>query len=496
MLEATRYEKPDKKDSKALSKQLREELFKLQQDIKKAQFPVMIVFEGFGGAGKGDVISSLISELDPRLFEVISNFSSDCPESEKPFFYRYWRDIPSKGTISILNRSWYQETVNQCFDDELSKKQLEKRYSPINTFERQLSDDGYLIIKIFLNIDKKEQHKRFEKLLSSDVTSWRVNQKDIKHNKNFDRYSGIFDALIENTSTVFAPWHVVDSTDKSYAKLEALRLVVNSINARISLNATGVGGKITAKVIPEKFEITKNKKLCDVDLMPTLDEEKYEKELKKQQEKLNKLQNIAFVKRVPVIIAFEGWDAAGKGGAIRRVSSALDPRGYDAVPIAAPQGDEAKKHYLWRFWNHIPSNGSFAIFDRTWYGRVMVEKIEKFTDEKRCNMAYQEINEFEKELYDSGMVILKFWLHISKDEQEKRFNDRQSNPDKQWKITDEDWRNREKWDLYEQAVDEMIEKTSTNFAPWNIIEGNDKKYARVKVLKIINKALEKRLIDD
>ena len=496
MLETSQHEKLDKKECKALLKPLKEELFKLQQSIKSSKLPVMIVFEGFGGAGKGDVINSLISELDPRFFDVISNLPLDCSGNNKPFLYRYWRDIPSYGIISILNRSWYQQTVNQCFEDEISKKQLEKRYESIKTFERQLSDDGYLIIKIFLNIDKKEQHKRFEKLLNSDVTSWRVNEKDIKHNRNFDKYSEIFDNLLEKTSTVYAPWHVIDSTDKIYAKLEVLRLVVNTINARLTLNATGIGGKITAKVTPEKFEIIENKKLRDVDLSPFLDDDKYEKELDKQQKKLYQLQNIAFVKKVPVIIAFEGWDAAGKGGAIRRVSSALDPRGYDAVPISAPQDDEAKKHYLWRFWNHVPSKGSFTIFDRTWYGRVMVEKIEKFTCEKRCSQAYQEINEFEKELYDGGMIILKFWLHISKEEQEKRFNDRKNNPEKQWKITDEDWRNRDKWDEYEKAVDEMIEKTSTTFAPWNIIEGNDKKYARIKVLKIINKTLEKRLIDD
>ena len=193
------------------------------------------------------------------------------------------------------------------------------------------------------------------------------------------------------------------------------------------------------------------------------------------------------------MIAFEGWDAAGKGGAIKRLTEPLDPRGYQVNPTSAPNDVEKEHHYLWRFWNTIPKGGHIAIYDRTWYGRVMVERIEGFCTVEEWSRAYAEINEMEEHLYDEGTIVLKFWLHIDKEEQEKRFKERMNNPEKQWKITDEDWRNREKWDLYEEAINEMIQKTSTKTAPWHIIESNDKKYARIKTLKIVTEALEDAL---
>ncbi len=484
-----------KKEYKQMIKPIKDELATLQLSVNKADLPVIIIFEGFGAAGKGDITASLISELDPRFFNVKSNLPPNDEETSKPFLFRYWRDIPSRGTISILDRSWYQETVSSLFDKKLSKKQLEKRINSINTFERQLTDDGYLIIKIFLHIEKKEQQKRFAKLLESDRTSWRVTEKDLKRNKHYDEYSEAFDTVLEKTSSNNAPWHIVSSADKQYAKLEVLKLTTKTINAKLLLGANCTDGVNTIKPLKPTFTLVPMPELSEIDLSKSISDEKYDKELEKEQKKLSELQNIILAKEFAVTIAFEGWDAAGKGGAIRRISSALDPRGYDAIPVSAPQGEEKTKHYLWRFWKNAPPKSFITIFDRTWYGRVLVENVEGFTSKERCEQAYQEINEFEYELSQSGIVLIKFWLHIDKDEQERRFSERQNTPEKQWKITNEDWRNRDKWDEYELAVNEMLKKTSTDFSPWKIIEGNDKKYARIKILKTINKALEEALKD-
>ena len=233
--------------------------------------------------------------------------------------------------------------------------------------------------------------------------------------------------------------------------------------------------------------------ICEVPLDKTMGEKEYREELHILQDKLGRLHNRLYRKQVPVIIVYEGWDAAGKGGNIKRVAGALDPRGYEVLPIASPEPHEKARHYLWRFWKRLPKTGHIAIFDRSWYGRVMVERLEGFCSDNDWQRAYNEMNEFEKELAEWGAVIIKFWVHIDKDTQLARFEERQRTPEKQWKITEEDWRNREKWDAYETAVNEMIQKTSTVYAPWHILESVDKKYARIKALKIVIEELEKAL---
>jgi PPK2 family polyphosphate:nucleotide phosphotransferase len=230
--------------------------------------------------------------------------------------------------------------------------------------------------------------------------------------------------------------------------------------------------------------------LSSLDLSKKLSKKDYEEKLKTYQLKLLRLQRKLYEKQVPLILVFEGWDAAGKGGVIKRLTETLDPRGFNVHPIGAPTETEKKHHYLWRFWQRIPQRGAIAVFDRSWYGRVLVERVEKFAEPEEWGRAYEEINQFEKMLVDDGYHILKFWLHISKEEQLKRFKEREQNPLKRWKLTEEDWRNREKWDKYEKAVEEMVQKTSTSHAPWHLIEAENKKYARVKVLKTIVEAFE------
>ena len=280
-------------------------------------------------------------------------------------------------------------------------------------------------------------------------------------------------------------WHVLDGMKKKATVRDALKLLVTKIDKALEQ------GRYVGEPFEEKFPLIKMPTLKEVDLSPVISDEEYKKELKKLQSRLSELHNMLYDRKIPVILCYEGWDAAGKGGNIRRVAYPLDPRGVDVHPIASPEPHELNRQFLWRFWTRLPRSGHICIFDRTWYGRVMVERLEGFCSEKDWQRAYNEINEFERTLTDWGAVVMKFWIHIDQDTQLARFTDRQNTPEKQWKITDEDWRNREKWPEYEVAVDEMLQKTSTKNAPWYIIESNDKKYARIKTLRLIVKTLEK-----
>jgi polyphosphate kinase 2 (PPK2 family) len=315
-----------------------------------------------------------------------------------------------------------------------------------------------------------------------------VGQEDIWQNEHYDACLDVYDQYLFDTNLSGAPWYLIDSKDKKWAELQALEILVRAIDVAL------MNSHIAAPILQNTFPLRNTPKLAEIPLKgKELTEEEYRRELKKCQKRLRELHNELYRKKIPVIIAYEGWDAAGKGGNIKRIASALDPRGYEVHPIASPLPHEKARHYLWRFWTRLPKDGHVAIFDRTWYGRVMVERLEGFCSENDWQRAYNEMNEFEKELYDWGAVVIKFWVQIDKDTQLERFTLRQNTPEKQWKITDEDWRNREKWDLYEGAVDEMLQKTNTTYAPWYVLESNDKKYARIKALKTVIKEIEKRL---
>ena len=453
-----------------------------QQQIKQAKLPVVVLIEGWGAAGKGSLISDIILNIDPRSFNVFSINPPTEEESRHPFLWRYFQKIPEAGQFVFFDSGWYGETVQNRMDDALSGKEYRRRIQSINNFERQLSDNGYLVVKFFLHIPKKIQDERFEKLLSSKNTEWRVSKADKRENKHYEEYASAWDELMDKTDTAVAPWHIIDGSERA-KWLEVYRVLTKAIDAALA------GERPACAPAEEKFPLLSMPLLCDVFLQQEVEEDDYRSRLKEAQSRLGYLHNRIYRQKIPVILVYEGWDAAGKGGNIKRVAAALDPRGYEVVPIASPDKHELSRHYLWRFWNHIPKTGHIAIFDRSWYGRVMVERIEGLCGDA-WKRAYREMNEFEKELSDWGAVILKFWLHIDKDTQLERFSDRQNTPEKRWKITDEDWRNREKWDRYEVAVNEMLQKTSTAYAPWHIIESTDKKYARLKVLGIVIDALE------
>lgn len=477
---------PEKEELEQRLDAARTRLYELQMKIKEHKIPVLVLFEGWGASGKGSLIGKVIKNIDPRFFKVATMSAPTEEELRKPFLYRYFVQIPEAGKFTFLDSGWMDEATGECLRGELKGKAYKDRMDSIKRFERQLTDNGYLVLKFFCNISQKEQKKRMDKLLDDKDTQWRVSEFDRWQNGHYKECWKVYDQYMSDTHTPTAPWYIVDAKEKKWAELQVLETMVSGIETAMQNN------NLASPLLQNLFPLKKMPKLAEVSLEDKfLDEEEYKKELKELQGRLRELHNRVYRKRVPVIITYEGWDAAGKGGNIKRITGALDPRGFEVHPIASPEPHEKARHYLWRFWTRLPKDGHIAIFDRTWYGRVMVERLEGFCSENDWKRAYNEMNEFEKELSDWGAVIIKFWVQIDKDTQLARFTERQNNSEKQWKITDEDWRNREKWDEYEVAVDEMLRKTSTTYAPWHILESVDKKYARIKALRIVVEELEK-----
>ena len=470
-------------------KQAREALAGYQMKIKEKKLPVMVIYEGWGAAGKGSVISKIIKNIDPRFFQVTTMAARTDEEKRYPFLHRYIIQIPEAGKFQFFDSFWMEEITNALLHEDLPEKTYRERIASINTTERQLTDNGYLVMKFFMHIGKKEQKKRIQKLQDNVDTAWRVSEADLWQNKHYDKTLDVFDRYLSDTNRSQAPWYIIDARDKKWAELQVLRFLNQGIATAL------MNQSLAVPILQNTLPLKKMPKLADIPLNKEISDEDYKKQLDELQDELRDLHYKIYRRKIPVIIAYEGWDAAGKGGNIKRITGALDPRGYVVNPIASPEPHEKARHYLWRFWNRLPKTGHIAIFDRTWYGRVMVERLEGFCSENDWQRAYNEMNEFEKELSDWGAVIIKFWVQIDKETQLARFTERQNTPEKQWKITDEDWRNREKWDLYEGAIDEMIQKTSTTFAPWYVLESNDKKYARIKALKIVIDALKKACKD-
>ena len=508
--------KLSKEEYKEKMPQLEARLGRLQRECKALGIPIMIVFEGFGASGKGLQIGRLIQSMDPRGFEVHPIKNETEEERMHPFMWRFWTKTPAKGRIAIYDGSWYRRVILDRFEKRTKNKELADVFHSINSFEEQLAEDGTLIIKLLLDIDKKEQKKRFDKLEKNKETAWRVTQGDKERNVHYDEYAAMMEDMLFKTDTDYAPWTIIESMDKRFATLKIYTTVIKAMADQIeklqkekeekeakkladSESAAGGETDAVAEIAKEEDEEIKDLQvsiLSKADLSLHYTREEYKEKLDKLQKKMEKLHGELYRRRIPVVLGFEGWDAGGKGGAIKRLTERMDARGYVVNPTASPNDIEKAHHYLWRFWRAMPKDGHVAIFDRTWYGRVMVERIEGFCTTEEWKRAYKEINDMEKDLYDAGAIVIKFWMHIDKDEQERRFRERQENPEKQWKITDEDWRNREKWDQYEDAVNEMLMRTSTDYAPWVVVEGNDKYYARVKVLRTVVEAIEARLKEE
>lgn len=486
-----KQKKMSKAEFKARTEALTEQLEVLQRTIQKHDISVIILVGGWSASGKGTIIADMIEPLDPRNYSVFPAAEPSREEERYPFLKRFWSCLPPKGKILIIERGWYKALYDDKEEGLCRKKDYASRLDSIKRFERTLGDNGCVLFKFFLHIDEKTQMQRLDKLAENENGKWRVKSHDIRQNRKYDEYFSAFDRILEDTNSVNVPWHVIPSFDDKYAAWQIFQILTSGLQDAIAEKQKGAN-KASQIILPEK-RLLKTMPIRQIPLNVSLSSEEYREELEDCQVRLKKLQNRIYRERIPFVIAYEGWDAAGKGGNIKRLCQSLDPRGYEVIPISAPSAEELAHHYLWRFWTRLPKSGHIAVFDRTWYGRVLVERIEGFCTEQEYKRAYDEINEFEYELDKNGFGIVKFWLQIDKDEQLRRFHERENTPSKRWKITEEDWRNRDRWDSYETAVDEMLAKTSTQTAPWHIIESNNKKYARIKALKTVIQAIEKKL---
>ncbi len=467
---------------------LRERLLEAQGALRSAPFPVIVLFAGVDGAGKGETTNLLSEWMDPHWIVTRAYGELTQAEREAPEYWRYWRDLPPAGQIGIFLSAWYSDPLVKRAYDEIGDPELDERLDQIEAFERTLVDDGALIVKFWMHLGRTQQEERLRSLGEDPAQAWRVTEKDWKHWRMYDQFIGVAERIIMRTSTGEAPWTIVEGTDPRFRSLKVATTLLEAMERRLADGSTNDDDPEARDV--DSLRVESQTVLSHLDLSRSLSKDTYRKELEEQQARLNRLHRRALAERVATMLVFEGWDAAGKGGAIRRLLAALDARHYQVIMFGAPTDEERAHHYLWRFWRHVPRPGRFTIFDRSWYGRVLVERVEAFASGLEWRRAFAEINGFEQELVNHGIVLAKFWLHISKSEQKKRFKSREKTAYKRYKLTDEDWRNREKWEQYERAVHDMIERTSTRSAPWTLVEANYKRFARVKVLRTVCDRLE------
>jgi polyphosphate:AMP phosphotransferase len=484
--------KVSRADYKAQVPTLRTELLRVQSELGEADFPVLIVISGVDGAGKGETINLLNAWMDPRYLETHAFGPPSDEERERPEYWRFWRTLPGKGRIAIYSGSWYSGPIARAISAELDEAALSTALQQINTFEKELADDGALIVKLWFHLSKDAQKRRLKLLQRSPKTSWRVTELDRRHLKTYDCFREVAERVVRTTSTGEVPWLIVEGADERYRSLTVGQHLVDRISGRLAGRPTRAKPQQGVALAPQAAK-GQPTILSALDLSEVLPKATYQHELAVWQGRLNQLWREADAKRLSSILVFEGWDAAGKGGIIRRITPAMDARHYQVISIGPPTDEERARHYLWRFWRHLPRAGRVTIFDRSWYGRVLVERIEGFAAEDEWMRAYGEINDFEQQLVDHGILLVKYWIHIDPDEQLTRFRARESSPFKQHKISPEDYRNREKWDAYEQAVNDLVERTTTRDRPWTLIEGNDKRYARVRTLRVFCERLEQAL---
>jgi len=474
---------------------LTQELGECQRLARAAGVPVIVVFEGWDASGKGTAINRLSQAIDPRGFKVHPILPPNETEQFHPWLWRFWNKLPAAGDWAIFDRSWYRRGLEDDLENTVGKQEVLQALDDIRQFEQGLADSGAVIVKFWLHISKREQKKRFHRLLANSATAWKVGKAEHRQHGRYDEWLPAIEGMIARTNSAAAPWTIVEATQRRFARVTVFRTLVAAVREALARRTEQAKAETKAEVssppLPLDAQAPAGSVLDRVDLGLSLDRETYEVQRKELNKRLQVAEHELYLARIPAVICYEGWDAGGKGGNIKRLTQGLDPRGYEVVPIAAPTKEEQAHHYLWRFWRCIPKAGHITIFDRTWYGRVLVERVEGFCSEAEWKRAYDEINQFERQLTDFGAVIVKFWLQIDADEQLRRFQERKNSPYKQWKITDEDWRNREKRPKYEPAVAEMLRRTSTPHAPWTILEANCKYYARIKALRTVAEALEK-----
>ncbi|MEP4148233.1 MAG: polyphosphate:AMP phosphotransferase [Halioglobus sp.] len=474
----------DKSSFEESALELRQQLLQLQFALEDTPHPVIIVLAGLDGAGKGVLVHRLNEWMDPRGIDTNTYWEHSDEEESRPYFWRFWQKLPPRGRIGIFLGSWYTHATRRRLEGQSADDEFEYACSRIRNFERQLSDDGAVVIKIWLHVSEATQQQQLEEKAPRKQQNPRVTEHPYELQGQYEQTLTIYEELIRNTQTLQCPWHIVDGEDRYHREINAGEIIRDAINRRLH-NPTP---KSTMPELPEPRDV-----LASISLNKSLQKDDYKRKLHKYQSRLQDLAWKAYGQKKSLVAVFEGWDGAGKGSAIRRVTGAIDPRLYKLIQIAAPSEEEHARQYSWRFWRQLQRDGRATLFDRSWYGRVMVERVEGFAKQDEWMRAYGEINEFEQELIEHGSIVAKFWIHISKEEQLARFKAREQEAYKRHKITDEDWRNREKWPAYEQAVNQMIVQTHTEDAPWTLVAGNNKYYARIKILKTLCKSLEEAL---
>ncbi|MBI0584144.1 MAG: hypothetical protein ISF22_07945 [Methanomassiliicoccus sp.] len=474
--------KMKKEEHKGLMPPLKERLGELQREVHEAGVPVIIVFEGWDPMSMAGVINRFMLPLDPRGFSYHDITSPELLEERMPFMWRFWTRAPWKGNIAVFDRSWYTRAVAECLDGGKCKAIPQEVIDDINRFESLLADDGTVIIKLFLHTSKGGEKRPDRKGVAPEACG--LLMEDLDSDRLYRKHLPLLEKIMERTDASNAPWVIVEADDLEYAEVKVARTVIDRLE-------TAVRGPYRPDTMAAGPKVTSPRP--DVDLSLKLQDGDYKGQLEKQQGRMRGVQCELFNRKKRLVVVFEGRDASGKGGNINRLTQTLNPRTYQVVPTGAPDDMELAHHYLWRFIRRMPLPGHMSIFDRSWYGRVLVERVSSLATEAEWKRAYREINDFERWMVDNDIVVVKLWLEVDKKTQLERFIERVDDPRKTWKITADDWSARERWDRYTEAIDDMLERTSTPYAPWAVIPSNDKNYARVETIKRIADAVNDAL---
>ncbi|MEX2523399.1 MAG: polyphosphate:AMP phosphotransferase [Gammaproteobacteria bacterium] len=480
-------QKISKKEFDQEEPELRTRLLGLQHTIRETRIPVIVIVSGVEGAGKGEVVNRLSKWLDPRSIETSAFWDESDEERERPRYWRFWRRLPARGTFGIMFGSWYTRPIVDFVMGRIDNSEYERQLHHITQFEQLLTVDGALIVKFWFHLSGADQKKKLEK----DKKAGRPSPILKQFSKHYAEFASASEHALRMTDTGDAPWHLIEAANDRYRDISVGRVLKAALEEKLessSVTATRNDRKIFTSIPDDDITI-----LDHVDTTRTIPEKDYRKQLKDYQNEIYRLVWEARKQKRSTIAMFEGWDASGKGGAIRRLTAGMDARLYKVISVAAPTDEEKAHHYLWRFWRHLPRAGYVTVYDRSWYGRVLVERVENFATEDEWRRAYGEINDFEEQLHEHGIILTKFWLHLDPEEQLRRFKEREVTAWKQHKITEEDWRNREKWDDYKAAVNDMVAHTSTEYAPWSLIPANDKLFARIEILKTVHDRLSEAL---
>jgi polyphosphate:AMP phosphotransferase len=499
-------QKVSKHEYKQKELPLWENLLALQQRLRKeGNFPVIVDFAGVRGAGKGTSVNLFNRWMDARWIVTHAYTEPSDEENERPTFWRFWRHLPPKGQIGLYMSGRYSRPLLDFVFGKSDEVDFMHSLDRINNFEKDLADDGALVLKFWMHISRDVQKSRLESLENDPLRSWRMLPEDWEHWKLYDKFIEAAERIISYTNTGHAPWEIIEGEDLNYRSLKVGEIFQHTLERHLMSEQYRqkylgeMRKQFTDREVESEEETgndIKTKTIMDgLDLSLKLDKKKYRKELAVYQARLAGLQQLAARRKVSTTLVFEGPDASGKGGAIRQITGALDARFYKVYPFSAPTDIENAHHYLWRFWNCVPRAGKMTIYDRSWYGRVLVQRIERFAGDDEWRRAFGEINDFEDQLIEHGIILLKFWMHISKAEQLRRFKAREETPHKRWKLSDEDWRNRERWDEYALAAHDMIQQTSVRKSPWVLVENENKPYGRIKVLKAVCDAMENALAE-